>query len=119
MSTRTQAMTWIVLSRLAQYWSKNLKVPPKEEELLEDRDTIRNFLKICRLCLEILKTDQIQVTALQEVRDREDSAPETFLKFEQFDITLNRLRLADFDICVFQDKKTFGDPLGHFVECRF
>ena len=119
MSTRTQAMIWIVLSRLAQYWSKNLKVPPKEEELLEDRDTIRNFLKICRLCLEILKTDQIQVTALQEVRDREDSSPETFLKFEQFDITLNRLRLADFDICVFQDKKTFGDPLGHFVECRF
>ena len=118
MSTKTQAMVWIVLSRLAQYWSKNRKVPPREEELLEDRDTIRNFLKICRLCLEIIKTDQVQVTALQDVRDGEDSS-ETFLKFEQFDITLNRLRLANFDICVFQDRKTFGDPLGHFVECRF
>ena len=118
MSSRTQAMIWIVLSRLAQYWSKNLKVPPREEELLEDRDTIRNFLKICRLCLEILKTDQVQVTALQEVRDGEDVS-ETFLNFQQFDITLNRLRLANFDICDFQDKKTFGDPLGHFVECRF
>ena len=118
MSTRTQAMVWIVLSRLAQYWSKNRKVPPREEELLEDRDTIRNFLKISRLCLEIIKTDQVQVTALQEVMDGEDSS-ESFLKFEQFEITLNRLRLANFDICVFQDKKTFGDPLGHFVECRF
>ena len=76
-------------------------MPPKEEELLEDRDTIRNFLKICRLCLDLVKTDQVQVTALQEVREGEGGA-ETLLKFEQFDITLNRLRLDNFNICVFQ-----------------
>ena len=117
-NTRSQAMVWIILLRLAQYWSRNKKHPPTEEQLLEDRDTIRFLLKICRLCLNLIKTDQEQVTAVQEVKVGDDGS-ETLLKFAQFDVTVPRLRLENFEICVFQDKNTFADPLGHFVECRF
>ena len=117
-NTRTQAMVWIVLCRLAFYWSKNLKHPPTEEELLNLQGTIRFLLKICKLCFNLIKTDQIQLTAVQESKTDEDGT-ETILRFEQFDIALSRLRLENFEICVFHEQNTFNDPLGHFVECRF
>ena len=117
-NTRTQAMVWIVLCRLAFYWSKNLKHPPTEEELLNLQGTIKFLLKICKLCFNLIKTDQIQLTAVQESKT-DDEGTETILRFEQFDIALSRLRLENFDICVFHEQNTFNDPLGHFVECRF
>ena len=62
------------------------------------------------------------MTAVQDiVRNEEEQTVVTLLKFEMFDITLSRLKLEAFDICVFQEPKShpFADPQGQFVECRF
>ena len=41
-----------------------------------------------------------------------------FIVFEQFGVSLPRLRLTNFEIAVFQEKNPFNDP-GHYVECKF
>ena len=126
LNTRTQAMVWMVMTRLAGYWSKHGKVPPSEEELLEDKNTLRFLLKVSKLCLNLITTDQEQVTAVQEVikttDDQDQEVMVTLIKFEMFDITLSRARLESFSICEIQDKTSknmFSDPLDQFVVCKF
>ena len=78
--------------------------------MLDDRDTIRFLLKVCRICYQLLITDQVQVTAVQEEIVTEDSK-ETFLKFEQFDETVSKLRLENLQICVFHEQSSFSTCL--------
>ena len=117
LNTRTQASVWIILCRVGQYWSHNIKTPPTEEEILNDRPTMRFVLNLSRLCYNLVRTDQVQVTAVQEVKVKDDTS-ETVLVFEQFGVSLPRLRLTNFEIAVFQEKNPFNDP-GHYVECNF
>ena len=57
------------------------------------------------------------MTAVQEVKVKDDSS-ESVLVFEQFGVSLPRLRLENFHIAVFQEKNPFNDP-HIFVECNF
>ena len=116
--TKTQAMIWIVLSRLSFYWSKNGKSPPTEKEILSDPETMAFAQDLCRLCFNLLKTDQILVTAVVDVKVDEDKS-QVLLIFEQFDIILPKLRLTNFEIAVFQEKSPFANDVGNFVECSF
>ena len=118
LNSRSQVTVWVILCRLGQYWSDNLKTPPTEEDLLNDWPTMRFVLNLCKLCYNLVKTDQVQVTAVQEVKVKDDSS-ESVLVFEQFGVSLPRLRLTNFEIAVFQEKNPFNDHLGHFVECNF
>ena len=56
--TKTQALTWIFLSRLSFYWSKQGKTPPNEKELLNDPETMAFATELCKLCYKLLVSDQ-------------------------------------------------------------
>ena len=115
LNTRTQALVWICLSRLGNYF----KTLPTEEDILNDRPTMKFFLNLCKLCYNLVKTDQVQVqvTAVQDVKVK-DEGSESVLIFEQFGVSLPRLRLTNFEIAVFHEKNPFNDP-HVFVECNF
>ena len=59
--TKTQAMTWIFLSRLTQFWTKDGKQPPGEKELLNDPETIAFATELIKLCYKLLVSDQVEV----------------------------------------------------------
>ena len=57
--TKTQALTWIFLARLTQFWTKDGKQPPGEKELLADPETIAFATELCKLCYKLLASDQV------------------------------------------------------------
>ena len=57
--TKTQALSWIFLSRLAKFWSKDGKSPPSEKELLNDPETMAFASELCKLCFKLLVSDQV------------------------------------------------------------
>ena len=59
--TKTQALTWIFLSRLTQFWTKDGKQPPGEKELLNDPETIAFASELIKLCYKLLVSDQVLV----------------------------------------------------------
>ena len=59
--TKTQALTWIFLSRLTQFWTKDGKQPPGEKELLSDPETIAFASELIKLCYKLLVSDQVVV----------------------------------------------------------
>ena len=115
LNTMTQALVWICLCRLGNHFP----TLPTEEEILNDRPSMRFLLNLCKLCYHLVKTDQVQVqvTAVQDVKVKDETS-ETVLIFEQFGVSLPRLRLTNFEIVVFQEKNPFNDP-HVFVECNF
>ena len=58
--TRTQALTWIFLSRLTQFWSREGKTPPNEKDLFNDPETIAFASELCKLCYKLLVSDQVR-----------------------------------------------------------
>ena len=67
LNTKTQLMVWTTLTRLANYWSLNMKTPPTEEQILDDRDTIRFLLNMSRLCFNLIKTDQVRIFTIVDI----------------------------------------------------
>ena len=62
--TKTQALTWIFLSRLTQFWTKDGKQPPGEKELLNDPETIAFATELIKLCYKLIVSDQVKVLLL-------------------------------------------------------
>ena len=117
-STRTQAMVWVVLTRLGYYWTKNNKDPPTEKKLLEDSET-RTFIEnICKLCFNLKQADKLLVSAVLDIEIVAEKS-RLLLCFKEFDIILPKLRLTNFDIVVFHEKGPYTNEIGNVVECNF
>ena len=116
--TRTQAMVWIFLTRLAFFWSKNGKSPPSEKDLMNDPETMSFAAEISKLCFNLLTTDQVVATAVVDVEpDMESSS--VSLSFEQYDVIIPKQRLENFELAILTERGPYTNDVGNFMECSF
>ena len=116
--TKSQALTWIFLTRLAQFWNKDNKHPPGEKEIINDAETMAFAMELAKLCFNMITSDQVVVTAVVDL-ESEGDPHNASLSFEQYDVMLSQTRLERFDIANMNERAPYKNDVGNFMECSF
>ena len=119
--TKTQALTWIFLTRLAYFWNKDNKHPPTEKELVNDAETMAFAMELAKLCFNMITSDQVVITAVVDLESEGDTPDphNASLSFEQYDVMLSQVRLERFDIANMNERAPYKNDVGNFMECSF
>ena len=119
--TKTQALTWIFLTRLAYFWNKDNKHPPNEKELVNDAETMAFAMELAKLCFNMITSDQVVVSAVVDLESEGDTPDphNASLSFEQYDVMLSQVRLERFDIANMNERAPYKNDVGNFMECSF
>ena len=72
-------MCYLMLGRLANYWTVNGKPSPDEKDLVNNPEIMGFLQELCKLCYDITSTDQVMVTAVVDRDDDSNSASATSL----------------------------------------
>ena len=116
--TKSQALTWIFLTRLAYFWNKDNKHPPTEKELVNDAETMAFAMELSKLCFNMIISDQVVISAVVDL-ESEGDPHNASLSFEQYDVMLSQVRLERFDIANMNERAPYKNDVGNFMECSF